>query len=118
MDYHDYGRDCQHGQCDTLKIGIVFSADESNCLLRLIARQFRCSCQTAVHTCRDSQYEHGHGCLFIFLQPGEQNVMHLRLIAAGIKESDMTCSSKLKRQKKREHPQTLSSHVIQTLVTC
>ncbi|ELT98328.1 hypothetical protein CAPTEDRAFT_186488 [Capitella teleta] len=32
-------------QCDTLKIGIVFSADGSNCLLRLIARQFRCGCQ-------------------------------------------------------------------------
>ncbi|ELT99875.1 hypothetical protein CAPTEDRAFT_199476, partial [Capitella teleta] len=29
------------GQCDTLKIGIAFSADGSNCLLRLIARQFR-----------------------------------------------------------------------------
>ncbi|ELU05869.1 hypothetical protein CAPTEDRAFT_206129 [Capitella teleta] len=28
------------GQCDTLKIGIAFSADRSNCLLRLIARQF------------------------------------------------------------------------------
>ncbi|ELT94753.1 hypothetical protein CAPTEDRAFT_205305 [Capitella teleta] len=28
-------------QCDTLKIGIAFSADGSNCLLRLIARQFR-----------------------------------------------------------------------------
>ncbi|ELU09715.1 hypothetical protein CAPTEDRAFT_206634 [Capitella teleta] len=28
------------GQCDTLKIGIAFSADGSNCLLRLIARQF------------------------------------------------------------------------------
>uniref|UniRef100_X1ZSV4 Uncharacterized protein n=1 Tax=Capitella teleta TaxID=283909 RepID=X1ZSV4_CAPTE len=29
------------GQCDTLKIGIAFSADGSNCLLRLIAWQFR-----------------------------------------------------------------------------
>ncbi|ELU18640.1 hypothetical protein CAPTEDRAFT_209196 [Capitella teleta] len=28
------------GQCDTLKIEIAFSADGSNCLLRLIARQF------------------------------------------------------------------------------
>ncbi|ELU18123.1 hypothetical protein CAPTEDRAFT_201454, partial [Capitella teleta] len=31
------------GQCDTLKIGIAFSADGSNYLLRLIARQFRFS---------------------------------------------------------------------------
>ncbi|ELT87851.1 hypothetical protein CAPTEDRAFT_190859, partial [Capitella teleta] len=28
------------GQCDTMKIGIAFSADRSNCLLRLIAQQF------------------------------------------------------------------------------
>ncbi|ELU10030.1 hypothetical protein CAPTEDRAFT_193325 [Capitella teleta] len=44
------------------------------------------------------------------LQPGEQNMMLLRLIAAGIKVSDMTCSLKLKRQKKRKHPKTIYMH--------
>ncbi|ELT95661.1 hypothetical protein CAPTEDRAFT_197337 [Capitella teleta] len=42
------------GQCDTLKIGIAFSADGSNCLLRLIARQFRAFC---LHTCRSPMLE-------------------------------------------------------------
>ncbi|ELU15926.1 hypothetical protein CAPTEDRAFT_199204, partial [Capitella teleta] len=41
---------------------------------------------------------------------GEQNMMLVGLIAAAIKVSDMTCSSKLKRQKKREHPKTIYMH--------
>ncbi|ELU10752.1 hypothetical protein CAPTEDRAFT_187019 [Capitella teleta] len=88
--------------------------DNSRDLIVLKAQQFKCNCQHYQNgPCSQmfSPEEMANMKMDMAAYPyREQNMMLLGLIAAGIKVSDMTCNSKQKRQKDREHPRTIYMH--------
>ncbi|ELT92413.1 hypothetical protein CAPTEDRAFT_205030 [Capitella teleta] len=88
--------------------------DNSRDLIVLKAQQFKCNCQHYQNgPCSQmfSTEEMANMKMDMAAYPyREQNMMLVGLIAAGIKVSDMTCNSKRKRQKKREHPITIYMH--------